>query len=130
MNLVSRYLHGVIGARPGSRASRFRIAFNNANNGSIGTSNHQEESSHDDEDAPTDHEYPPGRPATFLALAPVVIQPHTTHWLEAHGGAEEGTHERNQVTEDGNGACNDISEDGGADGATEPDCPMGQGVGC
>lgn len=64
-----------------------------------------------------------------LALGPVIVQPHASHGLEAHGRAEQGADQRDEVTEDGDGACDDVGDDGDAGGAAEPDDPVLDGVG-
>lgn len=128
--MVYNCLNRIVGARPGSRASSGSVALDNGNNRPVGSCNHQEATSQDDKDTPTDHEDPLGCTTAILTLMPVVIKPHTTHWLEAHGGSEQGADERDKIAENGNGAGDYICDDGGGDGAAEPDCPMSKGVGC
>jgi hypothetical protein len=43
-----------------------------------------------------------------VALAPVVIQPHAGHWLEAHGSSKQGANKGDKVAEDRDGAGNDV----------------------
>lgn len=64
-----------------------------------------------------------------LALAPVIVQPHTTHGLEAHRGAEQGTDQRDEVSENGDRAGDDVGDEGYTEGAAEPDDPVLHGVG-
>lgn len=65
----------------------------------------------------------------ILAFGPVVVQPHATHGLEAHRGAEQGTDQRDEIAKDGDGAGDDVGDDGDAEGASEPDDPVLDGVG-
>lgn len=65
----------------------------------------------------------------ILALGPVIVQPHATHGLEAHWGAEQGTNQRNEIAKDGNGASDDVGDHCDAESASEPDDPVLDGVG-
>lgn len=49
--------------------------------------------------------------------------------MEAHRRTHQGTNERDEIPEHGNGAGNNISEDGDSDGAAEPGSPVDEGVG-
>lgn len=58
----------------------------------------------------------------------MVVQPHAAHGLERQESTEEGTDERYQAIENGNGACNDVGDNGDACSAGEPDAPVLHGV--
>lgn len=79
---------GVVGTGPRRRTTRLPIRLHDADNGSVGTSNHQKGTDDDDEAAPEYHEHPCNRAAPVLAPVPVVIQPHASHGLEAHESAQ------------------------------------------
>ena len=57
-------------------------------------------------------------------LSPVIIQPHAPHGLEAHERAEQGTDQRDQRVENGDGAGDDVCDYRDAEGAAEPGAPV------
>lgn len=77
----------VVRAGPRGRTPGLIVRVDNSNNRPIGAGNGQETPRDNNKDTPADHEHPPGR-FLGLALAPVIVQPHEAHWLEAHEGAE------------------------------------------
>ena len=122
--------HGirVVFARPPARAARLLVRVNHADDGAVRSRNHQERAGDDDKDAKAHHELPPERPL-LLALAPVVVQPHAAHRLEAQKRAEEGADEGDEAVEDGDGARDEVGDEGGAKRAAQPDRPVDDAVG-
>jgi hypothetical protein len=93
---------GVVRARPRAGATILVVRVDDANNGTIRTTNEEERASDDDEDG---HELP-------------------AHGLEAHEGAQKCAHERDEATEDGNRRRNDVSSQGNGAGEAEPGDPV------
>lgn len=62
--------------------------------------------------------------------SPVIIQPHAPHGLEAHERAEQGTDQRDQRVENGDGAGDNVCDYGDAEGAAEPGDPVRGRVTC
>lgn len=62
------------------------------------------------------------------ALGPVVVEPHSAHWLDAHDGAQQGADKRDQGVEDGDCAGDDPGDYCYAEGAGEPGYPVRGGV--
>lgn len=65
-----------------------------------------------------------------ISFTPVVIQPHTRHWLEAHGSSQQGANKGDQVTENRDGAGDNIRDQANAESATKPHDPVSHGVCC
>ena len=116
---------GVISAGPSSGTAILVVAVNNTNDGPIRSTNEQESTAHNNEDGPCDHSLP--LPAAILAV-PVVVQPHTSHGLEAHKGTQERTDKRDEATKDRNSRRDDVRGEGNAAGEAEPGDPMLGGV--
>ena len=113
----------IICACPSRRPTGLVVAVDDADDRAVGTGNHEECSRDDDEDGPEHHEHPLGR-LLLLALAPVVIQPHAAHGLEADQGTEKGTDERNETAENGDGASDDVGDTCTAASASNPGHPV------
>lgn len=64
-----------------------------------------------------------------LALAPIVIQPHASHWLEAHGSSKQGANKGHKITEHRDGTGNDVGDQANSKGASKPDTPVSWGIG-
>ena len=118
---------GIVGARPCSRASSLIIVVDNYNNRDVGTCNHKKETNQYNKNTPCHHEIPAGCPLA-LVFSPVVIKPHASHGLERHQCRKKGTDQRHKTVEDGNGTGNDVGDNGGSKRATDPDCPVLNGV--
>lgn len=82
----------IIGARPGSAAPGFLVRVHDVNHGAVGAGDHQECSGNHYENSKGRRDRPLDRPL-LLALAPVVVEPHAAHWLEAHERTQKGTDE-------------------------------------
>lgn len=106
----------VICASPCGRSTRLNIGRANLNNGAIGSANHQEGADDNDEDGPSDHQLPL-HALVLLRDAPVVVQPHETHWLERHESSQESADERDKTSEDGNCAGDNVRGQNAAAGA-------------
>lgn len=118
---------GVIRAAPGCGPTRLIVAVDDANHGPVRAGNHEERSQDDHEDAPEYHGLPLEALVHF-SLAPVVVQPHSTHGLEADQGAEQGTDKGDETAENGDGAGDDVGDAGAAAGAADPGHPVDLGV--
>ncbi|KAI6764398.1 hypothetical protein HG530_008187 [Fusarium avenaceum] len=92
------------------------------------STNHQESTGDDDENAEEDHEVPlhGGFPS---ADSPVVEEPHAAVDLERHQSTEKGTDERDEATEDGNAGSDQVGDDGGGESAADPCSPVDSAVG-
>lgn len=55
---------------------------------------------------------------------PVVVQPHAAHGLEAHQGAQECAHERDEATEDRNCRRNEVGSQRNSGSEAEPGDPV------
>ena len=111
----------VIRARPRLGAAILLVRVHDADNRTISTANQEERASHNNEDGPRDHALPP---PVAVGAVPVVVQPHATHGLEAHEGAQKRTDERNEAAEDGDRGGDDVREQGDAGGVAEPGDPV------
>lgn len=116
---------GVIRTRPRGGPTIRIVTINNAHNTPICAANQQKRARHNHKHGPHHHSLP--APPPVLA-APVVVQPHGAHGLEAHERAEQRADERDQPAEDGDRGRNDVrgERDGGRE--AEPGDPVLGGV--
>lgn len=112
---------GVIGAGPGLGTSVLLVRVHDAHDGAVGAADEEEGTGDNDKDGPRDHGLPL---PVAVAAAPVVVQPHATHGLEAHERTQQGTDQTDEATEDGNRRGDDVGGQGDGAGETEPDDPV------
>lgn len=118
----------VIRATPSRGAITLRKGINESNNRSVSTSNHEESSEHNNEDAPANHGRPSGR--STIVSGPVVVKPHNSLRLEAEKGAEECTDKGDEATESRNTRRDAVGDDGCDGSAADPSAPVRYRVGC
>lgn len=95
----------IISAGPRLGTAILVVRVDNTQDRPIRTADKEESTRHDNENRPRDH----GLPAPVaVGAAPVVVQPHAAHGLEAHEGAEEGADERDEAAEDGDRRGDDV----------------------
>lgn len=112
---------GVIGAGPGLGTSVLLVRVHDAHDGAVGAADKEEGTGDNDEDGPRDHGLPL---PVAVAAAPVVVQPHAAHGLEAHERTQQGTDQTDEATEDGDRRGDDVGGQGDGAGETEPDDPV------
>lgn len=117
----------VISAAPSARSPRRAVISNNAINRPVCSCHHEEKTRQNHKSNPAQQSVPLGGPYR-LPERPVIIDPHETHELERHDTSKEGSVERRQRAEDGNGTGDNVRRDGDANRATEPAHPVSGGI--
>jgi hypothetical protein len=112
---------GVVRARPRAGATILVVRVDDADNRTISATDEEERARDDDENGPCNHTLPL---PVAVGPVPVVVQPHATHGLEAHEGAQKCAHKRDETTEDGNGRRDDVSSQGDSGGEAKPGDPV------
>lgn len=119
--LVAAARVGVVRARPRAGATILVVRVDDADNRTISATNEEERARDDDENGPCNHTLPL---PVAVGPVPVVVQPHATHRLEAHEGAQKCAHKRDETTEDGDGRRDDVSSQGDSGGEAKPGDPV------
>jgi hypothetical protein len=116
---------GVVSAGPGLGTSVLLVRVHDAHDGAVGAADEEESTRHNDEDGPRNHGLPL---PVAVAAAPVVVQPHAAHGLEAHERAQQGADQTDEATEDGDRGGDDVGGQRDGAGETEPHNPVLGGV--
>ena len=116
---------GVVSTSPGSSTAVRVVRIDDANDGSVRSSDEKESTAHNHENGPHDHGLPL---PVAISATPVVVKPHASHGLEAHEGTQQGADERHKTTENGDCRRDDVRDEGDAAGEAEPDDPVLGGV--